>query len=514
MYTKQEIILRSYREGQSMRAISRELQISRKTVCKYIREYEESLRCPAGSESPPLINTCNLSTAPCYKIGSRVRVKLTSEITAAIDGYLEENVLKRKSGMGKQCLKNLDILHNLHEQGFDIGYTSVCNYIAAQSGKSCVKEAFIRQVYKPASMCEFDWGEVKLEINGVLGRYFLAVFTACYSNYRYALLFNRQDSLSFVESHVLFFSHVQGVYHQMVYDNMRVAVSRFVGLHEKEPTRALLQMRGHYLFSHRFCNIYSGNEKGHVERSVEYVRRRSFGSIHRFSSLKEAQKHLLLKVECLNGERQQLTGKSALELFALERPLLYGHPGRLSYCDSHQLCVDKYSTLSFGTNHYSVPDHLVGLLVDVNVYGGKLDIYHRSNLVATHERCFGRYQWIISIEHYLETFRRKPGAIGSSVALARRPYLECLYREWYTESPREFIDLLQYCMRHEVEQSKLEDAVQQVLALCLQGITTEQITAILGNKPLLATSSIMNEKDNPIRIHSENLLRNLSQLLN
>jgi len=127
MYTKQEIILRSYREGQSMRAISRELQISRKTVCKYIREYEESLRCPAGSESPPLINTCNLSTAPCYKIGSRVRVKLTSEITAAIDGYLEENVLKRKSGMGKQCLKNLDILHNLHEQGFDIGYTSVCN---------------------------------------------------------------------------------------------------------------------------------------------------------------------------------------------------------------------------------------------------------------------------------------------------------------------------------------------------------------------------------------------------
>ena len=134
--------------------------------------------------------------------------------------------------------------------------------------------------------------------------------------------------------------------------------------------------------------------------------------------------------------------------------------------------------------------------------------------MATHERCFGRYQWIISIEHYLETFRRKPGAIGSSVALASRPYLECLYREWYTESPREFIDLLQYCMRHEVEQSKLEDAVQQVLALCLQGITTEQITAILGNKPLLATSSIMNEKDNPIRIHSENLLRNLSQLLN
>lgn len=43
MYTKQEIIIRSYREGKSQRCISRELQISRKTVKKYIQEYEEKL---------------------------------------------------------------------------------------------------------------------------------------------------------------------------------------------------------------------------------------------------------------------------------------------------------------------------------------------------------------------------------------------------------------------------------------------------------------------------------------
>jgi transposase len=41
MYTKQEIIIRSYREGKSHRQISRELQINRKTIKKYIDDYED-----------------------------------------------------------------------------------------------------------------------------------------------------------------------------------------------------------------------------------------------------------------------------------------------------------------------------------------------------------------------------------------------------------------------------------------------------------------------------------------
>ncbi|WP_394698297.1 helix-turn-helix domain-containing protein [Labilibaculum manganireducens] len=40
MYTKQEIIIRSYRSAQSQRQISKELSISRRTVKKYIEGYE------------------------------------------------------------------------------------------------------------------------------------------------------------------------------------------------------------------------------------------------------------------------------------------------------------------------------------------------------------------------------------------------------------------------------------------------------------------------------------------
>ena len=32
----------------------------------------------------------------------------------------------------------------------------------------------------------------------------------------------------------------------------------------------------YYQFGFRFCNVRKGNEKGHVERSVEYIRRKAF----------------------------------------------------------------------------------------------------------------------------------------------------------------------------------------------------------------------------------------------
>ena len=61
MYTKLEIIIRSHREGKSHRKISRELQISRKTVKKYIEDYERLL---SGSAQPELCLFHLRSTPP------------------------------------------------------------------------------------------------------------------------------------------------------------------------------------------------------------------------------------------------------------------------------------------------------------------------------------------------------------------------------------------------------------------------------------------------------------------
>jgi transposase len=479
MYTKQEIIIKSYREGQSQRRISRELHVSRKTVRKYILEYESHLR---DKQSGAALLSEYLSKPSVYQAQNRSKLKLTREVQASIDKLLEENTEKKRQGLGKQLLKKCDIHEQLNGQGFDIGYTTVCNYIRSKSARPQSKEAFIRQKYEPGETCEFDWGEIKLYIKDEQVRFQLAVFTSAYSNYRFAAFYQRQDTLAFMESHVAFFDFTKGVYRQMVYDNMRVAVAKFVGPHEKEPTQALLQLRGHYQFSHRFCNAYRGNEKGHVERSVEYIRRKSFGVKCKFDSQKEAEQWLMFTINKLNATRQKLTGKTANELFSEEAKVLPTAPAKLACAEQVQLRVDKYSTVTYRTNRYSVPDHLVGCFIDVKILSLQIQIYQNRALLASHERSYKKHQWIIAIEHYLDTFKQKPGALPGSVALASSAYLKQLYIEYFKNEPRDFIDLLDYCHKNQVSDEKLQGAVTRLQKSGVRQITAEKTKVLLGNK--------------------------------
>lgn len=489
MYTKQEIIIRSYREGKSQRSISRELSISRKTVKKYISEYEERLSQDSCSKQT---QSSYLSEAPSYKGGPRGKIKLTEEVIEAIDGLLELNQQKKDQGLRKQMLKKKDILEELHLQGFEIGYTTVCNYITAKTRQSIISEAFIRQSYKPGESCEFDWGEVKLKIEGRLTKLQLAVFTSAYSNHRYAFIYNRQDTLSFMDAHVRYFDAMGGVYHLMVYDNMRVAVSKFVGLHEKEPTKALLELRGYYGFSHRFCNTYRANEKGHVERSVEYVRRKAFALGDSFDSIEAAQRWLIQVLDKLNHAKQKTAGKSATELTGEEKKVLGVLPAAPLVCaEQKQLRVDKYATVSYRTNRYSVSDELVGKFADVFIYADELRIFYQNRQVATHELDFGKHGWIIDIEHYLSTFKRKPGALSGSVALASSHYLRGLYHNHFKDEPREFIDFLSYCQRLKIDQEKLEESVKRLTSSGMSGISVEKLRVLLDNRdtPTIRTAN-------------------------
>ena len=88
MYTKQEIILRSYREGKSQRQISRELKISRKTVKKYIDEYDSFRK--SETQQAPAFSTY-LSKKPTYNVGVRDKICLTQDVQLVIDKFLEAN---------------------------------------------------------------------------------------------------------------------------------------------------------------------------------------------------------------------------------------------------------------------------------------------------------------------------------------------------------------------------------------------------------------------------------------
>ncbi|MFC4770343.1 IS21 family transposase, partial [Effusibacillus consociatus] len=214
----------------------------------------------------------------------------TEDIERRIQEMIDENEEKQRKGQRKQVKKAIDIFETLAAENVDISYSTVKRYVRVLMEKP--KEAFIKECYEPGDVCEFDWGEVKLTVSGKLKTFQMAVFTPAYSNYRYAYLFTKQTTECFQEAHALFFREVGGVFQTMVYDNMKVAVKRFVGT-EKEPTEGLLQLSIYYGFQYRFCNVYSGNEKGHVERSVEVVRRKAFAFRDTFEMLDEANAYLL-----------------------------------------------------------------------------------------------------------------------------------------------------------------------------------------------------------------------------
>ena len=182
MVQKQDIIS-LWRRGKSLRAIAKELNLNRATVTKFVREYEQSQQ----AEDPKAALDEVLTTKPSYK-QKRVRPArvLKEDVTTEIDKWLAENERRRAKGMRKQCLNAMDIHRELLNKDLVVSYSSVCKYITrvkeeAKSPRK-TKDAFIRQEYEPGSECEYDWGDVKLEIAGSQVTLKMAVFTLAHSN--------------------------------------------------------------------------------------------------------------------------------------------------------------------------------------------------------------------------------------------------------------------------------------------------------------------------------------------
>lgn len=478
MHEKQEIIIRYFRNGDGYRKIARDLGINRKTVKKYIKDYKskaEMLNQPVDAEQRMNEIIDDIVATPTYCTQNRPKRKLSNAIISEVQTYLSSNKEKRQSGRGKQQLRKKDIYELLTEKGYDIGYTTICNLIRELDNR--VPEAYIRQQYAPGNICEFDWGEVKIKLSKGYERYQLALFTSAFGNYRYGRLFKHQDTSSFQQSHAYFFEKVNGVYKIMVYDNTRVVIKKFVGFHEKEATDGLLKLSLYYNFSFRFCNLHSGHEKGHVERSVEYVRRKAFGRKDRFNSLKEANEYLEQVCDSLNAKRQkEHDNKTALALLKEEQSCLYPVKAFFECGEEFTFKADKYSTISYKTCRYSVPEDNVGKMVKVRVYPEKLICSDEDGRIYRHDRLHGSHEWSIKIEHYTNTLKRKPGALAGSVALAQLDSrLKTIYEMYFSNRAKEFIEIIEYLKQPSITIEKIESSIKKLQPCRVEDVTIDKI---------------------------------------
>jgi len=509
---KQKIIISYYREGRTQRQIAREIGVNRKTIRRYIREYEKKkdiLTRSKGSDRSELI--ADIVEKPKYNSSGRYKVKLTDEIISRIKFYLEGNEAKRLEGKVKQQRKKIDIFEALADEGFDIGYTTVCNTIRSIYRKQ--REAHIRQEYSPGESAEFDWGEVKLTIAGKGKVLQMSVFTTAKGDYRAGDIYYNQKTENFLDTHANFFSEVGGSYKEMVYDNTRVAVARFVGRNEKEPTEALLKLSIYYGFKFRFCNNYRANEKGHVERSVEYVRRKIFSKRDTFSSIEEARQYFKEELKKLNLRPQVLASKkSANEMLSEEKPYLIPAMPRYDTARIAEQRADKYSTVTVDSCRYSVPDSLVGEFVFVKIYPDSIICYYDNSKVAQHKRMYGKFQWSIDIAHYIGTLKLKPGALKRSTAFAQaKPELRDIYGKYYRGREKSFIELLELISEEGMD--KVKNGIATLEKINPTGITTEKIKTIVQRNTIVP-DSIKSINTSDTEVSSKEITSALDKILN
>lgn len=453
-----EILLYKHRDCQSIKQISKTTGHSKNTIRHYLRDYEEFVKNQqTGTQCTKdykfFVEDYVLSIR--FNTPEPTRRVLTPEIIEKIDNHLHDNIIKRRTGLKKQVMRKENIHQDLIDNGHNISYSSVCKYITNKYGPHYT-EAFIKQYHELGASAEFDWGEVKLYIKGVLRKFKMGAFVLPGSTARWGKLYQHENTLSLQEAHVDFIAYVGGVPMEIVYDNMKVAV--IYTKDGKKPTQGLMNLMNHYGFKHRFCNEYRGNEKGGVELTVSYLRNLAFSRKLEFESIEEANEHLQ---KCY--ERNNLK-ESNIELFKQEKTVLMPYEYDYQCTVISTGIVDKLSTICYDKTHYSVPDAHVDKTVEIRIHSDMIRIFYDRKEICRHDRSY-RPTWRIKLDHYLKTLSYKSGALKNSVALRQAPErIKELYNEWFSDNPKEFIELLKYLQDNKLSYSDLYSIVDKLKA--------------------------------------------------
>ncbi len=427
---KKDIIMLK-EQGLSNREVARRTGRDRGTVSKYWQEYSAGLRQLGDAEADVRAVQESLLAEPKYDSSKRIRRKYTEELDKRLREIVKEEERKdRLFGPGhKQKLTNRQIHQKLYDEGFRISVVTI--NIALAGIRKRQREVFIRQQYELGERLEYDFGEVFLDCGEGVKTYHMAVLSSPGGGFRWLYLYTNQKKAVFMDSHVKFFEMMGGSYREVVYDNMRNVVSKFIGRNEKELNEDLVKMSAYYGFKINVTNCFKGNEKGHVESSVKILRNQIFADTWTFNSLEDAQEYALSRLQKLNEDSRMEEEKERL------RP--YRPPLELALISEAK--VNPSSLVSVDTVLYSVPEHLVGSRVIVKKYHNEVRIYANNELIAQHKRLFGNGKMQVDIYHYLNTLRKKPGAIRNSVALKSIPRLKAIFDTYYAKQPKKFIEL-------------------------------------------------------------------------
>jgi len=398
----------------SITQISRETGVSRKTVRRLLREEKQKNKI--------------------YK--------------SKLDPYRDEikNILSEKP-----AISNVLILERLKEVGYTGQRTILGDYLLLLRGKR-QHEAYLNIETLPGREAQADWaccGEISC---GVFKRkLYMFCMVLSYSRYLYIEFTVSMNMSSFLCCHINAFNYFGAIPQNILYDNLKSVVKSRYGKNITYNGQ-FLDFAAWYGFNPKACNIRAGNEKGKVERAIQYVKN-NFISGYQYDYPDKSGSFEHIKSQSMiwlnktaNQREHSVSRKIPYDCFlSEEKEHLLPLAGRsYDYAEIEAKTVSKDCLVKFETNRYSVPSEYAGQIITIKAYTRIIKFYLpvrqagkiSSDEIARHNRCYDKHCVIKNPDHYKELLNQKRKARQNSqreifIALCpeAKQYLEGLNRE-------------------------------------------------------------------------------------
>ena len=318
--------------GLSVRAIAKELSISRNTVKKYLRMNEEQIGLGLANRDRP-----------------KQLDRYFTYIKHLLETFPELSAVKVMRKL-KQKYDNPDIAER-----------TLRRYVAKVRQEVCVAQPRYYQPVLdmvPGQQCQVDPGELRnVMIGGQPQTVYFVVFVLSFSRLMHLSYSLKPINTSdFIRMHDAAFRYFSGQPEELVYDQTKLVV-----INEKYRELALNQRMAEYAtragFAIRACEGYDPESKGKVEAGVKYVKHNAlYGESFRDTDeLTDYLNHWLDNVA--NVRIHGTTGQLPMARYdAQERANMRPYFALKGNADQRMIRkADKTGLISYQSNKYSVP---------------------------------------------------------------------------------------------------------------------------------------------------------------
>jgi transposase len=353
---------------------------------------------------------------------------LTETLKRRIDEILRDD----QSAPRKQRHTAVAIHRRLvQEENYVGGYDQVRRYVGKNRRRE--RETFIPLSHDPGQRAEADFGHIYVDFPDGRRQVAVLIITWAWSNCSFAIALPSEKVEAILHGTREAFEFFGCVPKELWWDNPKTVVKTIFQGRERELNEKYLALASHYNFEPLFCLPARGNEKPHVENRVKFLQRNWATPLPQVQNLDELNAHLRA---CYLRDLQRTTSGQRETIgarFAQEKPLTVPLPARgfdAAVCEPRK--ADKYQTVAWDTNRYSVPRRFAFQTVTVKAYVDRIEIVCSGQVIAQHERCYQSGQQVLDPLHYLATLSRKPACLDHSD----------VYRNW--KLPAEFTSLREH----------------------------------------------------------------------